>query len=500
MSGSEDEPESGMNAQPGMTKAELRRSNKPIMEKRRRARINQCLDELKSLILEAMKKDANYEIICPALATEVVGGLLLRQQVESSQLRGRYRGVTDFLDERSPTRHSKLEKADILEMTVKHLQAVQRQQLSTAIATDPAVLTKFRSGFSECATEVSRYVSHLENVDPVVKQRLVSHLNNCVSNLQQMAPFYSHYVPYMPERLYPEVKVGFQSDFQNGDENNNGSARIQIPNGVQLIPSRLPTGELAFLVPQSAAISANFPFFPPATENSVSKIGQPSAFSAVHRPQSPLLSPSTSTSSYGEESHQSEQCLQAHSPNHQERRFKVPGQSAASKSFSSSPETQKPQISSTSNSKSPIPVFVDPKSDTSHHAIKNESADSSESLNSNEMAAQNLRQPLSVITEKTYNRADSAATRKGAIKRHNSDDLLMISDKKARYQEPISSITMNSPNDPLKSKEDQPVTMEDLPGRATSSANRNNANPNSIKIAAAVAGTSGANGDMWRPW
>ncbi|KAK9294511.1 hypothetical protein QLX08_010902 [Tetragonisca angustula] len=453
MSGSEDEQES--HVQPGMTKAELRRSNKPIMEKRRRARINQCLDELKSLILEAMKKD--------------------------------------------PTRHSKLEKADILEMTVKHLQAVQRQQLSTAIATDPAVLTKFRSGFSECATEVSRYVSHLENVDPVVKQRLVSHLNNCVSNLQQMAPFYSHYVPYMPERLYPEVKVGFQSDFQNGDENNNGSARIQIPNGVQLIPSRLPTGELAFLVPQSAAISANFPFFPPATENSVSKIGQSSAFSAVHRPQSPLLSPSTSTSSYGEESHQSEHCPQAHSPNHQERRFKVPGQSAASKSFSSSPETQKPQISSTSNSKSPVPIFVDPKSDASH-ANKNESADSFESLNSNEMATQNLRQPLSVITEKTYNRAGSAATRQGAIKRHNSDDLLVIADKKARYQEPISSTTMNSPNDPLKSKEDQPVIVEDLPGRATSSANRNNTNPNSIKIAAAVAGTSGANGDMWRPW
>ncbi|KAF3428657.1 hypothetical protein E2986_03457 [Frieseomelitta varia] len=451
MSGSEDEHES--QAQPGMTKAELRRSNKPIMEKRRRARINQCLDELKSLILEAMKKD--------------------------------------------PKRHSKLEKADILEMTVKHLQAVQRQQLSTAIATDPAVLTKFRSGFSECATEVSRYVNHLENVDPVVKQRLVSHLNNCVSNLQQMAPFYSHYVPYMPERLYPEVKVGFQSDFQNGDENNNGSARIQIPNSVQLIPSRLPTGELAFLVPQSAAISANFPFFPPATENSISKIGQSSAFSAVHRPQSPLLSPSTSTSSYGEESHQSEHCPKAHSPNHQERRFKVPGQSAASKSFSSSPETQKPQISSTSNSKSPVPIFVDPKSD----AIKNESADSSESLNSNEMATQNLRQPLSVITEKTYNRTGSAAIRKGAaIKRHNSDDLSVIADKKARNQEPISSTTMNSPNDLLKSKEDQPIIMEDLPSRATSSANRNNTNPNSIKIAAAVAGTSGANGDMWRPW
>lgn len=32
-------------------------ASKPIMEKRRRARINESLNELKSLILEAMKKD-----------------------------------------------------------------------------------------------------------------------------------------------------------------------------------------------------------------------------------------------------------------------------------------------------------------------------------------------------------------------------------------------------------------------------------------------------------
>jgi hypothetical protein len=58
-------------------KALERKSNKPIMEKKRRARINHCLNQLKALILEAD-------------------------------------------NERS--RHSKLEKADILEMTVKYLQ------------------------------------------------------------------------------------------------------------------------------------------------------------------------------------------------------------------------------------------------------------------------------------------------------------------------------------------------------------------------------------------
>ncbi|KAK2575992.1 hypothetical protein KPH14_007351 [Odynerus spinipes] len=468
MSGSEEEFEP--QTQSGMTKAELRRSNKPIMEKRRRARINQCLDELKSLILEAMKKD--------------------------------------------PTRHSKLEKADILEMTVKHLQTVQRQQLSTAVATDPAVLTKFRSGFSECATEVSRYVSHLENVDPVVKQRLVSHLNNCVSNLQQMAPFYGHYVPYMPERLYPEVKVGFQSDFQNGDENNNGSARIQIPNGVQLIPSRLPTGELALLVPQSAAISANFPFFPPAPESGT-RTTTSSAFTAVHRPHSPLLSPSTSTSSYGEENHHSEYYQQARSPSHhhqqpqqqQQRKFKIPEQNSSSgKVFVSSPDTQKPQISSSSDltsRKSPVPsTFSDAKPEINGNAWK-ESIINFPEQTSAPTTTNNLRQPLSVITDKTYNRPSSSLCKKDSLKRHHSDGLLVISDKKARSNEPATSSSFSadfSSNDG-KIKDDRSASAEDLSGTAAcSTTGQQRSSANSVKVFPSSSGPSAANGDMWRPW
>ncbi|XP_070168163.1 protein hairy [Polyergus mexicanus] len=460
MLNSEEEFES--QTQSGMTKAELRRSNKPIMEKRRRARINQYLDELKSFIL---------------------------------------------VNEKDPTRHSKLEKADILEMTVKHIQTMQRQHLSTAVSNDPVVLTKFRSGFSECATEVSRYVSRLENVDPAVKQRLVSHLNNCVGHLQQITPFYSHYVPYMPERLYPEVKVGFQSDFQNGDENNNGSARIQIPNGVQLIPSRLPNGELAFLVPQSAGISANFPFFPPVTDSSTKTGGQSSAFTAVQRSRSPLLSPSTSTSSYGDEGHHSEH-PQVSSPNHHQpqRRFKLPEQSSASssKSFSSSPETQKPQISSTSDRKSPTATFLEPRIVDDKIAMKKDVAEDSENVNHNinSIAAHSLRQPLSVITDKTYNRAsNSSLSKKHGLKRRHSDGLLAISDKRPRYQEPTSSISSMNNADPPKSTNEQSVAIsaEDSPRNQNCQAPRNS-NSNSDKFAMSPADPFGANGDMWRPW
>lgn len=133
-----------------LTKAsEHRRITKPIMEKKRRARINNSLNELKVLILDALNKD--------------------------------------------PSRHSKLEKADILEMTVRHLQKLQRQQVAASIVNDGAVLNKYRAGFSECATEVSRYMGHMMESTGAstvetssLRQRILSHLNHCVNSLNQM--------------------------------------------------------------------------------------------------------------------------------------------------------------------------------------------------------------------------------------------------------------------------------------------------------------------------
>nr|XP_035966101.1 transcription factor HES-4 isoform X2 [Halichoerus grypus] len=91
--------------------AEHRKSSKPVMEKRRRARINESLAQLKTLILDAFRKDSS--------------------------------------------RHSKLEKADILEMTVRHLQSLRRVQVTAALSADPAVLGKYRAGFNECLAELN---------------------------------------------------------------------------------------------------------------------------------------------------------------------------------------------------------------------------------------------------------------------------------------------------------------------------------------------------------
>ncbi|XP_023594572.1 transcription factor HES-4 isoform X1 [Trichechus manatus latirostris] len=81
------------------------------------------------------------------------------------------------------SRHSKLEKADILEMTVRHLQGLRRVQVTAALSADPAVLGKYRAGFNECLAEVSRFLASCEGVPVDVRSRLLGHLASCLGQL-----------------------------------------------------------------------------------------------------------------------------------------------------------------------------------------------------------------------------------------------------------------------------------------------------------------------------
>jgi hairy and enhancer of split protein 1 len=78
------------------------------------------------------------------------------------------------------THYSKLEKADILEMTVKYLRSLQRRQMTSAVAADPTVAVKYSMGFSECASEVARYLGNAQGINDDVRGRLLGHLSNCV--------------------------------------------------------------------------------------------------------------------------------------------------------------------------------------------------------------------------------------------------------------------------------------------------------------------------------
>lgn len=200
-------------------------------------------------------------------------------------------------------------------MTVKHLQTVQRQQLSMAIQTDPTVIHKFKTGFVECAEEVNRYVSQLDNVEPCVRQRLSTHLTNCAQNIEHMGTLNSFNTGYRAN-ANPSIFAGNGSPmFPPGlpqDINNNGG-RLQV-GGVQLIPQRLPSGELALIMPNSSSSSI---FMPPQQQPPLDFAGNFSRSSAFSKPSqlkqhtststhtttsSPPLSPVSSISSLGDES------------------------------------------------------------------------------------------------------------------------------------------------------------------------------------------------------
>ncbi|XP_041378104.1 transcription factor HES-1-like [Gigantopelta aegis] len=114
-----------------------RRTNKPLVEKRRRERINCSLGQLKSLLLEAVKQDG--------------------------------------------AQFSRLEKADILEMTVKYLKHVQRQQCVSVMAANPTLAGKYRAGFTECAGEVMNYIDNANGVDSRIRDNLNQHLTDCIT-------------------------------------------------------------------------------------------------------------------------------------------------------------------------------------------------------------------------------------------------------------------------------------------------------------------------------
>ncbi|KAL3861364.1 hypothetical protein ACJMK2_007400 [Sinanodonta woodiana] len=163
-----------------------KRSNKPLMEKKRRARINNCLTQLKALVLQAMRKDTNQ--------------------------------------------YSKLEKADILEMTVKHLRTIQRQQISSAISQDPTVANKYRAGFNECANEVLRYLGSTQVVGDDIRTRLLNHLSNVMESGMHTQPVQKQEYQTCTQQL--NVQIPYTSSVQQVIP----SGCLLMPAGVQASP------------------------------------------------------------------------------------------------------------------------------------------------------------------------------------------------------------------------------------------------------------------------
>uniref|UniRef100_A0A8C7Y198 Hairy-related 6 n=1 Tax=Oryzias sinensis TaxID=183150 RepID=A0A8C7Y198_9TELE len=193
------------------------------------------------------------------------------------------------------SRHSKLEKADILEMTVKHLRNLQRAQMTAALNTDPSVLGKYRAGFSECMNEVTRFLSTCEGVNTEVRTRLLGHLANCMTQInamnypsqhQHQHPLPSTAGPTHPSFSQPMVQIPSSSPQvlpMNPASCKGGSSPAALPSeatkvygGFQIVPAT--DGQFAFLIP-NAAFAPNGPVIPVYANNVSTPVSVPAAVS-----------------------------------------------------------------------------------------------------------------------------------------------------------------------------------------------------------------------------
>ena len=136
---------------------QYKKITKPLLERKRRARINKCLDELKDIMTVAL-------------------------QAEGENV-------------------SKLEKADILELTVRHLHKLS-QSRRLLVRNPLEDLQKFQAGYSSCAQEAATFLLSTPGVDIRLGQRLLSHLSS-TAGPAMAANLTSPVIPLHQRRVSP---------------------------------------------------------------------------------------------------------------------------------------------------------------------------------------------------------------------------------------------------------------------------------------------------------
>ena len=125
-----------------------------MLERKRRARINKYLDELKDLMVNALANEGE--------------------------------NVT------------KLEKADVLELTVRHLRKLKQNHLLGVL--NPNVLhERYMAGFTHCASQVSTFLAASgPTADVGVSARLMSHVSKYMQAMEKVAAIHGGGFPQTP--------------------------------------------------------------------------------------------------------------------------------------------------------------------------------------------------------------------------------------------------------------------------------------------------------------
>ncbi|KAL6467488.1 hypothetical protein MHYP_G00231650 [Metynnis hypsauchen] len=116
-----------------------RKTRKPLVEKKRRARINESLQELRNLITE----------------TEL---------------------------------QAKMENAEVLELTVKRVENILQHQSHEADTMSHEASERFAAGYIQCMHEVHTFVSTCPGIDATVAAELLNHLLECMPLHEESLP------------------------------------------------------------------------------------------------------------------------------------------------------------------------------------------------------------------------------------------------------------------------------------------------------------------------
>ena len=84
---------------------------------------------------------------------------------------------------------SRLDKADILELTVGHLTTLEHQQRSVTLATE---VNGYKKGFKDCARETINYLSSTRSLDTDTLFQLNNHLQSSYLHKTRQAPSTSY--------------------------------------------------------------------------------------------------------------------------------------------------------------------------------------------------------------------------------------------------------------------------------------------------------------------
>ncbi|XP_056337420.1 transcription cofactor HES-6 isoform X2 [Danio aesculapii] len=108
-----------------------RKTRKPLVEKKRRARINESLQELRLLLAD-------------------------------------------------PDAQVKMENAEVLEMTVKRVESILQNKAKEADSVNREANERFAAGYIQCMHEVHTFVSSCPGIDATIAADLLNHLLECM--------------------------------------------------------------------------------------------------------------------------------------------------------------------------------------------------------------------------------------------------------------------------------------------------------------------------------